>query len=180
MKTRPRIPAFTRRAFFIALAALLSFIVAALPAQAAEDPEAFLKSEQLGGLKLNLPEKDVLKLLGNPQKKGTLMFQEADGEWVQDWEYPDAGLSLTMSAKKKGGAKTIAHITATAPCALATKAGIKIGSPAAEVSKVYKGHLDKENPPTPKHIVAGSIYGGLMFDLEKGKVTRIFIGAAAE
>src|SRR5688572_19462889 len=135
MNTRSGISAFTRRAFFVALAALLPFIVAALPAQAADDPEAFLKSEQLGGLKLTMPEKAVLKLLGNPKKKGTLMYQDADGEWVQNWEYPDAGLSITMSAKKKGGAKAIANITATAPCTLATKAGIKIGSAAAEVSK---------------------------------------------
>ena len=180
MNTRPSISAFTRRAFFVAFAALLPFIVPAFPAQAADDPEAFLKSEQLGGLKLYMPEKAVLKLLGNPKEKGTLVFQEADGEWVQDWEYPAAGLSITMGAKKKGGAKTIANITATAPCTLATKAGIKIGSPAAEVVKAYKSHLDKENPPTAKHIVAGSVYGGIMFDLEKGKVTRIFIGAAAE
>src|SRR5689334_16670470 len=109
MNTRPGISAFTRRALFVALAALLPFIGAAFPAQAADDPEAFLKSEQLGGLKLYMPEKAVLKLLGNPKKKGTLTLQEADGEWVQDWEYPDAGLSITMSSEKKGGAKSIAH-----------------------------------------------------------------------
>ncbi len=154
--------------------------MAAFPAQAADDAEAFLKSEQLGGLKLGMPEKDVLKLLGDPKKKSTLVHQEADGTWVQNWEYPAAGLSLVMGAEKKGGAKTIAIITATAPCTLATKAGIKIGSPAVEVSKAYKKHLDKENPPTATSIVAGSIYGGVIFTLEKGKVTQIFIGAAAE
>ena len=28
--------------------------------------------------------------------------------------------------------------------------------------------------------IAGSIFGGVMFNFEKGKVSRIFIGAAAE
>lgn len=30
------------------------------------------------------------------------------------------------------------------------------------------------------HFIAGSIYGGLMFDFEGGKVRSIFLGAAAE
>lgn len=177
MNPRASISAFTRRAFF---AALLPFAMVAFPAHAAEDPDAFLKSEQLGGLKLEMSEKAVLKLLGEPKKKGALVHQEADGMWVQDWSYPAAGLSLTMASEKKAGAKTIAGITASAPCALTTKAGIKIGSPAAEVTKAYKKHLDKENPPTATSIVAGSIYGGVIFTLEKGKVTTIFLGAAAE
>lgn len=177
MKTRPRFSAFTRRAFF---AVLLPFAVAASSVQAADDFEAFLKSERLGGLKLDLAEKEVLKLLGKPKTKGTLVLQEADGVWVQDWEYPEAGLSITMGAEKKAGAKTIARFTASAPCALATKAGIKIGSTAAEVTKAYKAHLDKENPPTAKLITVGSIYGGILFTIEKGKVTDIFFGAAAE
>jgi len=139
-----------------------------------------LKSEQLGGFKLNMAEKDVIKLLGKPQEKGDLVLQEADGMWVQDWEYPDAGLSITMGARKKGGAKAIVRISAIAPCTLATKAGIKIGSASTAVSKAYSSHLDKENTPTADLIVVGSIYGGILFDLEKGKVTRIFFGAAAE
>jgi hypothetical protein len=176
MKTRP-LPAFSRRAFFTVL---LSFAVAVSSVQAADKTEAFLKSEGLGGLKLDLPEKDVLKLLGKPEKKGALALQEADGMWVQDWEYPKAGLSITMGAEKKAGAKSIARITATERCTLETKAGIKIGSTAAEVTKAYKSHLEKENPPTSKLITVGSIYGGILFTLEKGKVTRIFFGAAAE
>ena len=68
----------------------------------------------------------------------------------------------------------------SAPCTLATKAGIKIGSAAAAVAKAYAHHLDKENPPTAGHLVVGTIYGGIIFDFDKGKVTSIFIGAAAE
>ena len=46
--------------------------------------EAMLRRESLGGLRLGLPEKDVLKLLGPPAKRGELGFQEADGNYVQD------------------------------------------------------------------------------------------------
>ena len=140
-----------------------------------------MKAEHLGGLKLGTTEKDVLKLLGKPEKKGDLIKQEADGTFVQQWEYPAKGLSILMSAgAKKTGAKTAAALTASAPCALATKAGIKIGSDAAAVRKAYAGHADKENPPTESEFTVGSIYGGIIFNFTEGKVSRIFFGAAAE
>ena len=179
MNSRPGAFVFTRRIFFTALFTLFAS-AAPIPVRAADATGKFLKSEQLGSLKLGMGEKDVLKLLGQPKKKGGLNLQEADGMWVQEWEYPAEGLSILMSAGKKAGAKSIASIKAGAPCTLATKAGIKIGSAAAAVAKAYAHHLDKENPPTARHLVVGTIYGGILFDFEKGKVTSIFIGAAAE
>ena len=168
-----------RRTFFTTL--LLALTAALSPLRAADSTGAFLQAEHLGGLRLGTAEKDVLKLLGQPEKKGGLVMQEADGTFVQQWEYPAKGLSLQMSAGgKKTGAKSIAAITASAPCALATKAGIKIGSAAADVRKAYAGHADKETPPTAGQFTVGSIYGGIIFNFDKGKVSRIFFGAGAE
>ena len=66
--------------------------------------EAMLRAERLGELRLGLPEKDVVKLLGSPSTRGELLFQEADGNYVQDWHYPDKGIELSMSAgQKKSG-----------------------------------------------------------------------------
>jgi hypothetical protein len=91
--------------------------------------EAMLRAESLGGLRLGLPEKDVLKLLGSPATRGELVFQEADGNYVQDWHYPDKGIELLMSAgEKKSGVKTIANITASAPCTLATRKASRSGT----------------------------------------------------
>jgi hypothetical protein len=142
--------------------------------------EAMLRAESLGGLRLGLPEKGVLKLLGPPAKRGELVFQEADGNYVQDWHYPDKGIELSMSAgEKKSGVKTIAHIIASAPCAFATRKGIKIGDAESAARKGYAEHVDRET--SAEHgIVVGSIYGGIIFDFTKGKVSRIFFGAAAE
>src|SRR4029077_21122501 len=90
--------------------------------------EAMLSAERLGGLRLGLPEKDVLKLLGSPATRGKLVFQEADGNYVEEWHYPDKGIELLSSARdQKSGAKTIANMTASAPCTFATRKGIKIG-----------------------------------------------------
>jgi hypothetical protein len=139
-----------------------------------------LKAEGLGELRLDLPEKAVLKLLGPPAKRGALVFQEADGNYVQDWHYPDKGIDLLMSAgEKKSGAKTIANITASAPCTFATRKGIKIGDAESVARKAYAEHADREMSD-PDTLVVGSIYGGIIFNFTKGKVNRIFFGAAAE
>jgi hypothetical protein len=143
--------------------------------------EAMLRAESLGGLRLGLSEKAVLKLLGSPAKRGELVLQEADGNYVQDWHYPDKGIDLSMSAgEKKSGVKTIANITASAPCIFATRKGIKIGDAESAARKAYAEHVDRETRAHPGVLVVGSIYGGIIFNFTKGKVSRIFFGAAAE
>ena len=142
--------------------------------------EAMLRGEGLGGLHLDLAEKTVLKLLGPPAKRGAVVFQEADGNYVQDWHYPDKGIDLSMSAgEKKSGKKTIANISASAPCTFATKKGIKIGDAESAARKAYAEHIDRETSDS-NTLVVGSIYGGIIFNFTKGKVSRIFFGAAAE
>src|SRR5947199_10492523 len=120
------------------------------PTPAADDQtraratEAMLRAESLGGLRLGLPEKGVLKVLGNPEKRSELTLQGADGTYVQTWRYPSRGIQLTMSAGgKKTGARTIANFTATAPCDFATKQGVKIGSAESAVRKAYAPHVDR-------------------------------------
>src|SRR5207244_12243388 len=142
--------------------------------------EAMLRAESLGRLRLGLPEMDVLKLLGSPATRGKLVFQEADGNYVRDWHYPDKGIELLMSAgEKKSGVKTIANMTASAPCTFATKKGIKIGDAESAARKGYTEHVDRE-AAAPGTIVVGSLYGGIIFNFNEGKVSRIFFGAAAE
>ena len=141
--------------------------------------EAMLRAESLGKLRLGLPEKDVVKLLGSPATRGELLFQEADGNYVQDWHYPDKGIELVMRAVGKKSAKTIAAITASAPCTFATKAGIKIGDAESAARKAYAEHVDRESS-VPGTLVVGSLYGGIIFNFTDGKVSRIFFGAAAE
>ena len=143
--------------------------------------EAMLRAESLGGLRLGLPEKDVLKLLGPPTKSSALVYQAADGNYVQDWHYPQKGIDLQMSAgEKKSGAKTVASITASAPCTFATKKGIKIGDAESAARKVYAEYADRESGNEPGIFVVGSIYGGIIFNFTAGKVSKIFFGAAAE
>lgn len=166
----------------ILLATLALNLFAGLDCRADEAATAaMLRAEGLGGLRLELPEKDVLKLLGPPAKRGALVLQDADGNYVQNWHYPSKGIDLSMSAGgKKTGAKTVFHIVASAPCTLATRKGIKIGTAESVVRKAYAEHVDREEKDEPGSLVVGSVYGGIIFNFTGGKVSRIFVGAAAE
>jgi hypothetical protein len=169
---------------FLALCLALTTAILLQPRSYSREPspatEAMLKGESLGGLKLGLAATAVLKQLGKPESQSKLSLQEADGTYVQHWEYPVQGLSLWMtSGAKKSGVKSISAITAFTGCKLATKAGIKIGSPESAVRKAYGTHESKDDVQAGQ-LVAGSVYGGIIFNFTKGKVSGIFLGAAAE
>ncbi len=85
-----------------------------------------------------------------------------------------------MVAKEKGGFKSIESLTITSPSILQTQRGIRIGSTEAEVIKAYGRFRNAEASKPGELLVAGSIFGGVMFDFQQGRVSRIFIGAAAE
>ncbi len=136
--------------------------------------------EGFGKLALGQKAEEVVALLGKPESKGKDTMWEAIGEWVREWRYPKQGLRLNMASGKKGGSKTLFSISASAGCGLATARGVRIGSTETEVRKAYGAVEDKEASVRGESFVAGSVYGGVIFHFEKGKVTEIFIGAAAE
>ena len=146
----------------------------------AQEQEDISATEALGKLKLGQKAAAVIKELGEPASKGENQLWGATGEWVQEWHYPDKGLSLQMASEKEKGAKTLLSMTATEKCTLATSEKIKIGSTEAEVRKAYAKLENKEEGKPGETLVAGSIYGGVIFTFKKGKVVQIFIGAAAE
>ena len=162
------------RNLIVAILALTAFC----NASGADDK--WLENEALGKIKLGQKAADVTALVGQPDSKGKEAEWDAIGEWVQEWRFKSQGLVLNMSSKSKGGAKTVLTIAATAPSKLATARGIHIGSTIAEVTTAYGKVQDKEESEAGKTFVAGSIYGGVIFNFTDGKVSKIFIGAAAE
>jgi hypothetical protein len=145
----------------------------------AADEFSLLKEEKIGHLKINLPEKEVKTVISCKEKRGADELWDADGAYHQEWAYDDCGITLDMISDKKRGAKKIASITLFAPSTLNTLRGIRMGSSMQEVIKAYKPYWNKEASDA-NQFVAGSIYGGLIFTIEKKKVSRIFLGAAAE
>jgi hypothetical protein len=141
---------------------------------------SLLQNESIGNLKIGLSEEKVKQVISNcTLKRETEQLWGADGAYHQKWKYVNCGITLGMVSEQKGGNKLIESITLNSPSRLATKRGIRIGSAENTVMKVYKVEWDKESSKSG-YFVAGSVYGGLIFQFQNGKVSQIFLGAAAE
>lgn len=146
----------------------------------AADEFALLREEQMGNLRIDTPETEVKKNVHCALKRGPNKFGPGDGLYHQNWEYRSCGITLDMVSEEKGTLKSIGSITIVSPSTLTTKKGIRIGSTEQEVIKAYKSYWNREDSEIWKKFVAGSIYGGLIFSFRNGKVSSMFLGAAAE
>jgi hypothetical protein len=159
------------------VALMIVGIIGSVALAANEFPYA---KEQVGKLHLGLSEKVVKQIIPGKLTRGPEQKQGADGQYHQEWKYPADGLTLGMVSEKKGAPKSIESITITSPSKLQTQRGIGIGSTEAEVAKAYGPFRNAEESKPGELLVAGSIFGGVMFNFQQGKVSQIFIGAAAE
>ena len=113
-------------------------------------------------------------------QRGPVEWWGADGDYHQAWAAPACGLTLDLSATESSGSQTLTAITLTRPSSWKTARGIGIGSTEAEVMTAYGRDRNAEESQVGSLSVAGSVYGGLLFTFEAGRVTQIFLGAAAE
>ena len=135
-----------------------------------------MKNEAVGFLKIGLAAAEVLAGLGEPADKSPIRIWGADGLEHQKWRYPAKGIEFDMV--KRDGAFLVNMISITTPCDYKTKQGIGIGSSVKEVQAAYPNQLNPAVNDTK--LVAGTVYGGIIFGMEGGAVSSIFIGAATE
>lgn len=119
-----------------------------------------------------------------PESKGKEWLQGATGDYLQDWNYPSLGITLSVSRESGSSKRKVTFINVKAPCPYVTNHGIGIGSTWDEVVRAYKREIDftnarGENSLSSK-ILVGSIYGGIIFNFENDRVSNISIGAFAE
>jgi hypothetical protein len=139
-----------------------------------------MKTEKIGALRLEMKEAQIKQVLPKAPARSAEKLWGADGQYHSKWTYAAQGLTLGMVAEKKGGAKSLESIGCSARCTLKSARGIGIGSTLADVQKVYAAEFNKEESTLPGHFVAGTIYGGLIFNFKAGKVSAMYLGAAAE
>ena len=137
-----------------------------------------MKSESVGGIQLGLGINQVIKILGNPSEKSNPEIWEADGEYHQNFSYVKDGLDLDFIGQSESN-QSLNMITVTEPCTLKTKRQIGVGSSIEEVNSAYKNEIDAASSNS-ETIIAGTIYGGIIFGIENSKVKSIFIGQSAE
>jgi hypothetical protein len=174
-----------KRFRFVQAVLLPSFLVvtamaSSLSLAAGQEDFPILKSEVIGGLSYNMPAKSVAKLIVVKPIKGAVRLDGADDAYHQDWKYPKQGLIIGMMNIQKHAPQTLDTITVVAPSTFETRRHIHIGSPEADILKAYKADISQEESKQGETWVIGSVYGGLVFEIKKGMVSKIFLGAAAE
>jgi hypothetical protein len=152
---------------------------------AAEDSpaagETLLQSDGIGPVKIGMTESALVKSIGEPDSKSAPELWGADGLEHSDWTYAASGLTVNMAKVPEDGETLVYSIFAAAPCTLTTQRGVAVGTPKDTVLSSYADSIDPEsNPDTNARIVIGSIYGGIVVDIENGAVKDIFVGASAE
>ncbi|CAN5916186.1 hypothetical protein BH11BAC7_BH11BAC7_10600 [soil metagenome] len=139
--------------------------------------EKLMKTETVGKLHLGLDSKSTQAEMGIPDFKSAVRKWEADGLFHQDWTY-DSGIDLNMAGEDSLKME-IFSLRCFTPCSLKTSRNIGIGSSFQEVKDAYRDVL-AEKQDEEQALLAGSIYGGIIFSFENGKLSSVFIGAAAE
>ena len=137
-----------------------------------------MDKEKLGDISLGLLYNEIIEKLGEPEEKTEPIIYGADGEYHQTLKYNTKGIELDLIGEVEKNRK-INRILISSPCVFKTLRGIGIGSNYKEVELKYKEEIDPEFSNS-KSLVAGTIYGGLMFRFENNAVITIFIGAGAE
>jgi hypothetical protein len=122
----------------------------------------------------------IVARLGEPTARGETQEEGASGLFLSVWEWPAAGVVVTMESTTPTGALTAHSFTLRAPCAERSTRGVGVGSTEAEVSTAYAGLADPDATRPGETFVAGSVYGGVFFTFVGGRVSEIFVGAGAE
>jgi hypothetical protein len=115
-----------------------------------------------------------------PPRRGPVKLFGADGLYHQTWTFSGAGVELDLASASPTGLKTVEAITISSPCKFQTSREIGIGTPAAQALKAYKAAYNKQESKPGESLVFGSVFGGLIISVKDGKVSGLFLGAAAE
>jgi hypothetical protein len=145
--------------------------------ETADDPDTtfiLMETETIGDLRLSLTEDEVVRILGEPDEATEPEYWGADGAEHYTLVYP--GIEVGMS-DWEGEFPTVDMITIYETCMLKTSRGIGIGSSYNEVEDAYSAYIETTFS-SRESIVAGSIYGGVIFTFADEKVISIFLGAA--
>jgi hypothetical protein len=116
-------------------------------------------------------------MLGAPAERTPIEAQEADGAFVTTWRWPARGVEVGFAGESERGPFRVSSLALRRPSSLRTNKGIGLGATPAAIAQAYGV---RDTHLAANHVLVGSPYGGLLFELEAGRVSSIFIGASAE
>lgn len=131
-------------------------------------------------LMIGTPSATVIEKLGKPVVVETGEMSEVSGMYPEVWDFPDKGIRLAMESEDpKSADKIVGDFSVYGSSASKTSRNIGVGSSRKEVKQAYGTDINKDES-SDESLVAGSIYGGVIFTMDNDKVSEIFVGAAAE
>lgn len=138
-------------------------------------------AEFAGAVRIGGGMDDVIAEFGEPASVTDVEAMEATGEWVRTYSWESLGLSVIVAAENSEGPFAIVSLMLGEGSNLRTIRDIGVGSTRAEVEAAYRPAINLEESEDAT-IVVGSVYGGIMFEIDAGasRVVSIFVGAAAE
>ncbi len=136
--------------------------------------------ESVGGLALGMPMDDVFALLGKPDSVLEPVEEAATGDIVTTHTWTVEGVRIDGAHTTGDPRVTVHRIYVSAPFAGKTLRKIGIGATEAEARSAYADAIDVDNSRPGEALIVGSLFGGVIFDFEGGRVKSVFIGAAAE
>lgn len=139
-----------------------------------------MTAEEIGGIKLDMSEQDVVKAIGQPDSKSEAEIWEVDDMEHVTFTYDKLGMSLDMARSKNDKPYQVMCISIAAPCTFKTVHGIGIGSTEAQAISAYAGDVNPEHSEAGSTVVAGTVYGGVICYINEGKVESLHVGAVAE
>lgn len=140
----------------------------------------YLDEGSFDKLSIGLSSDQVVQYYGQPKQRSQEIRYEATGLYGQEWNYPLLGMTLYFSREdNKNGVPKLEGLKAVTPCTFKTEKNIRLGDSKQSVEEAYQNELDKEES-TDDLLIVGSIYGGILFRMEKQQVVEIFFGAIAE
>jgi hypothetical protein len=137
-----------------------------------------MKSETVGDLHIGMRYEKVVEYLGGPGEVTEPETSQVDGSLYQSVDYPDKGVHLVFNIESDS-VRRISNILIIDPCTLKTSRQIGVGSNINEVRSAYKEIINPEFSDTTE-IVAGTSYGGVVFDFRNNIVRTIYIGITGD
>jgi len=137
-----------------------------------------MKNETAGGLRIGMRYEKVVEYMGGPGEVTEPEMSQADGSLCQSVDYPDKGVHMVFNIESDS-VRRIMNILIIDPCKLKTSKQIGIGSTIDDVRNAYSEAVNPELSDSTE-IVAGTSYGGVVFDFRNNKVRTIYIGVTGD
>ena len=133
---------------------------------------------EFGGLKLKMSGDYLEQILSESAEKEDWVNWGADGSDHANWKYEKQGVLANMIMEgMENPHPEIFSLTLFSPFSGTDKHKIGIGSSREKVLQEYGYAMEDSSGSS---LVAGTIYGGIIFTIQNDTVAQIFVGAAAE